>query len=437
MAAVQHRSGRYRVLFRYHGKQQTLNLGLVSRDEAKSKADQVRYLLMRSKQGAMKLPPGCEIVDFMRHDGNAPPKAEQQSVKKATRLEEIRDRYLATYSEANEPSTLKTARTHFRHLIATLGPGFPVADLKPLELQRHVNRRARAAMSPVTIRKEIATLGTAWNWAASAGIIDGAFSSRGVVFAKADEKPSFRTFEEIERQIRRGGLNEQEKEALWEGLFLGHLEIAAVLDHVKKHGRHPWIYPMVCFAAHTGARRSELVRARVADLDFEAETVLIRELKRDNTRRTTRRAPLSPFLANVLKAWLAEHPGGPYLFCHCAHVARSRTRSRTAQRKHGPVSPTSLEPAAGPARLGDRPAFSPLTAKEAHDHLERTLRGSSWAVLCGWHVLRHSFISCCAAAGVDQRVIDDWVGHTTEDMRKRYRHLFPSTRRRAIRAVFG
>ena len=30
------------------------------------------------------------------------------------------------------------------------------------------------------------------------------------------------------------------------------------------------------------------------------------------------------------------------------------------------------------------------------------------------------------AAGVDQRLIDDWVGHTTEEMRRRYRHLIPS-----------
>ena len=45
---------------------------------------------------------------------------------------------------------------------------------------------------------------------------------------------------------------------------------------------------------------------------------------------------------------------------------------------------------------------------------------SKWEVMRGWHVLRHSFISFCAAAGVDQRLIDEWVGHTTEEMRKRY-----------------
>ena len=40
-------------------------------------------------------------------------------------------------------------------------------------------------------------------------------------------------------------------------------------------------------------------------------------------------------------------------------------------------------------------------------------------------------------AGVDQRLIDDWVGHTTEEMRRRYRHLIPSVQKQAIRSVFG
>ena len=55
----------------------------------------------------------------------------------------------------------------------------------------------------------------------------------------------------------------------------------------------------------------------------------------------------------------------------------------------------------------------------------------------GWHVLRHSFISALASKGVDQRLVDDFVGHQTEEQRRRYRHLYPSTQQEAIRGVFG
>jgi site-specific recombinase XerD len=50
----------------------------------------------------------------------------------------------------------------------------------------------------------------------------------------------------------------------------------------------------------------------------------------------------------------------------------------------------------------------------------------------GLHVLRHSFASCLASAGVDQRVIDAFMGHQSERMAARYRHLFPKTRKSVI-----
>src|SRR5207302_4370237 len=78
-----------------------------------------------------------------------------------------------------------------------------------------------------------------------------------------------------------------------------------------------------------------------------------------------------------------------------------------------------------------------VTRDEAHDHLKRTLAGSRWEVLRGYHVLRHSFISCLAAAGVDQRVIDEFVGHQTDEQRKRYRHLIPDVKQKAITGAFG
>lgn len=50
----------------------------------------------------------------------------------------------------------------------------------------------------------------------------------------------------------------------------------------------------------------------------------------------------------------------------------------------------------------------------------------------GWHVLRHPFIPALANKGVDQRIIDSFVGHQTEQHRQPYRHLYPNTRKKAI-----
>jgi integrase len=57
--------------------------------------------------------------------------------------------------------------------------------------------------------------------------------------------------------------------------------------------------------------------------------------------------------------------------------------------------------------------------------------------LKGWHVFRHSFISALASKGVDQRIIDDLVGHQTEQQRRRKRHLYPDVKQEAVLAVFS
>ena len=205
------------------------------------------------------------------------------------------------------------------------------------------------------------------------------------------------------------GSRAAEQSELWDCLYLTLPEIEELLQLVKRQALQPFVYPMFAFAAHTGARRSEIVRSRISDLDFEANTVTIRERKRVHSQTTTRRVPMTPLLAETLKDWLKQHPGGVQTFCQPPGIIRSKT--------------VRSEP-------------TPVTRDEAHDHFKRTLRSSKWKVLRGWHVFRHSFISLLASKGVDQRLIDSFVGHTTEDMRRRYRHLYPSIQQSVMAAVF-
>src|SRR5205823_2040560 len=76
-----------------------------------------------------------------------------------------------------------------------------------------------------------------------------------------------------------------------------------------------------------------------------------------------------------------------------------------------------------------------LTRPEIEEFLAYTRKHGTlpWV----YHVLRHSFISALASEGVDQRVIDEVVGHQSEEQRRRYRHLYPEVMRAAIEHVFG
>jgi len=72
MAGLQVRGGSYRISFRYRGKHLFVTLGKVSEEEARAKAAQADYLLLRLKQRLIALPPGVGIVDFIRYDGRTP-----------------------------------------------------------------------------------------------------------------------------------------------------------------------------------------------------------------------------------------------------------------------------------------------------------------------------------------------------------------------------
>jgi integrase len=157
---------------------------------------------------------------------------------------------------------------------------------------------------------------------------------------------------------------------------------------------------MFVFIAMTGARRSEMMRSRVEDFDFESGTVLIREKKRNrSTTLTYRRVPMPDLLLRVMKDWLGMHPGGVYSFCLSVNQKLKQT-------------------------------FTTKIFRSA-------LKGSRWARLRGFHVFRHSFASNLAASAIDQRVIDEFMGHQTDAMRRRYRHLFPDQRQQAVRSVFA
>ena len=390
MAALQLRAGSYRVLFRYLGQQHGVSIGEVPESEALLWKARVEHLLMRLKQRLLEVPPGCTVVQFMQHDGK-PPANLSTAVRKDTTFGQLRDQYVETFSNgAIEANSLCTVRIHLNHLETTLGKRFLLAGLSMASLQGHIDRR-QEDVAPVTIRKEINSFRATWNWGARMKFVEGQFPSRGLVYPKTEEKIPFQTWSEIERRVKAGG----DADALWDALFLDAKQIVELLKHVKATPLVDWVYPMFTMAAHTGARRSELIRARVEDIDLAHRFATIREKKKTRGTRTTRRVPISKLLAAALKPLMK--PNRIYLF-------------------------------------GD--GQEPLCADVAHQTFERAVKGK-FAVIKGWHVLRHSFISALASSGTDQRIIDEFAGHCTEEQRRRYRHLAPEKTQRAIQLVFG
>jgi integrase len=349
-------------------------------DHAVSVVEENLRLLER---GRLDIPKGANVVSFLLSNG----KISVPITVNSLTLRDLFEKYFDSLPKGSlEESTLYTMGIHRKTLETFFGAD--LVDAIPVGIQEYINERAGNKLSPVTIKKEVGTLRTVWTFGNQNKFVSEDFP-RGLRYPKGEEKSPFMPFKEILKRTK-GGDSE-----LWECAYLTREDLTELLAFVKKAAKHPFIYAAIVFCAHTGARRSELARVSVSDL--EDGFITLRERKRNRELKTTRRVPLSGLLKRVMKSWIGNRHDGP-LFSHAGEA---------------------------------------LTRKALAYHFDRTLKGSKWKHLKGWHVLRHSFISIVASQGVDQRLVDEWSGNQTEQQRRRYRHLRPEPQQKTIAAVFG
>jgi len=398
------RSNYWSIKFRFGGKQFCKSLHTEKEKEAQRLRGIIERTLDEMERGRLVRPPDADFWAFVRSDGklNERPTAPTR----AATLHDLFDKYFASQFGQKEENTLHTEGIHRRHLERKMGADKPVRSITTADVQAYITGRSKS-VGPTTVKKEIATLRMLLYRASKLGIqapvedIKKMFA--GLEYAKGKEKDSFMTWAEIEARVKRTTPGQKETKELWDRLFLSVDHIEEFLDWAtEKKARHPvpFFVPLVTAAAHTGARVSELMRSRLEDWHWEDGTVVLREKKRSQKGDTLRRVNLSPRLTATMKAWFSEgHPGGQLAFCREPDVR--------------------------------------LKGKNLRNVFDRFIGQAKWKVIRGYHVFRHSFASNLALAKVDERVVDELMGHQTEEMRKRYRHFFPEQRHDAVARLFG
>jgi integrase len=418
MASIHRRGGTWYASFRFGGTQFLPSL----KTKSEKKADNIRGLIEETirllNTGRIILPPHAardQILQFIVSGGTL---TDKPQVGGSPDLETVCNEYFGAYTVGKEDTTVNGETIHVGHLKRLIGTKTLFSSLDTDKLQSYAAKRSKEEglrgrkVSPETVKKEFRTFNQIWKMAVAKGYVHGPSPTKGVKLALIDEKPPFMTWDEIETIIKRGGLTEEQQKTYWDCLFLDERQVLELLEYVGDNAEHPFIHAAVAFAAFTGARRSEIVRSQIEDWDFERGIVRIREKKGSRKKKTTfREVNLHAKLRTIMEEWFKIHPGGHFAIMLPPNMANSRN-------KH--------------------PVPSPLTPDQAHDHFHRTIAGSKWQVLKGWHVLRHSFCSNCARRGVPDTIIDTWMGHRgDEDIKKRYRHLFPSDTREFIGKLFA
>jgi integrase len=400
-------AGIFRVRFRYFGKQFFRSCETTEEKVANQVLTRVEETLSLLKTGRLTLPPDVDgegVGDFVVSGGKVTGKT---IIKETHPLKQVvADYFASTPAGAKSANSVATERTHLDHFIEILTGAIPIDSIGVAELQNYVTKRSKEngirgrKVQPETLRKELVTFGTMRRWAKARGWCQGEIDRKTIKLPKGTEKAPFRTWAEIETIIKKGGLTDVEQRDLWDCLFLTEKEVGNFLTFVEKNGAAPWLYPALAIAALTGARRSEIMRSEICDFDFTRGIATLREKKRQQSKSMSyRTVEIHPRLATILQAWFANHPGGKYTVC---------------------IKPNT-----------------PLVPHEALRTFEQTVAGSKWAVLRGWHVLRHSFASICAMKGLRESTINSWMGHETESMKQRYRHLFPDVRKAEMGRAFS
>jgi integrase len=394
-------SGIFRLRFYWQGKQYCRSIGTKSKETARAIQGRFENNVFEIERGVRTIPEGADPVEWLLSAGTRQA-ALKETEFKSTRLSDAIAQYRSSIPPTSKAATtIKTEMIHLGKLSQFLGDGFRAGDMSADALQKYVTWRATNKISAETIKKELGTLSLFWQFLVNAGLLtkfkgkDADFPRKSIKLPRRKEKLPFRTIAEVQDFIdSQGGakkLGKKEVERQWESVILSREEIAEILKLADENDHQGHVRKMLWIAAYTGMRRSEIIRLNVADINLKRNQIKVTEKKSNQGFETTSRTvDIHPKLAEKLKEWIPLCPPTGWLI---------------ASRKKLPIS-----------------------WDHATKQFRELVQGTRFEMLNGYHVFRHSFASELARKGVSQSVIDGWMGHQTEEMRRRYRHLFPSER---------
>jgi len=173
-------NGRFHVAFRCGGRKLKESLLTSDPQAAQARLHRLVENISLVENGRLALPEDVDVVAFLLSDGKLNGKPHRHADLRT--LNEFRRAFLNSIPKGSlEDSTLAGMRTHFGHLSQVLGKSLSVSTLSLEDLQRYVDRRSKnkgvrgKSLSLATIKKELTTLRTLWNWARNAGHLNRAF----------------------------------------------------------------------------------------------------------------------------------------------------------------------------------------------------------------------------------------------------------------------
>lgn len=235
-------SGVYHIGFRFGDRKFKRSLRTTDEREADAARVRIEENIRLVERGRLELPPAANVATFLLSDGKLEAPV---SILKPVSIADLFSRYRSELpASVLEPNSLATIEIHLKHLARLIGRSIPLTQVSTTTLQRYVDQRAKEkgrggrTISPTTIRKEMTTFSSVWNWGWTRDYVEGRFPSRGLKYPKSTDKPAFQSWEQIERRIECGGLTDAQIKELWDSLYLNVDQIREALKHVQDNAQH-------------------------------------------------------------------------------------------------------------------------------------------------------------------------------------------------------
>jgi integrase len=407
MANLGLKDGIYVVRFRFQGKEYKKSLKTRREEDAQAALSIVRLTIHRLHTGQAQIRAGVDPGDFIVSGGTwAPPPEPAPPPPVFPSTTSLIERFLEVRKAECSKSYLDAQRYHLGHLKKCLGKNSDgECNLVTHATLEKVLRDLKKTSDGETVTRYRVTLTLFCKWVTKEHDVPPfPFPADDLPkFKGSREQDPFRTAEQINRVLERGGLDEEQVLAQWEALYLDPTEIAGLLALVRERAQDPLSFLLHAIPAYTGMRRGEVLRLRWADVDFDSGFVTARSRKQSRKKAEVgRQIDLHPELQQYLLDWQQQRPSGQFV-------------------------------------IGTTETLEAISADLANRLFWQPMRDTEWCLIdkrnlfkLGFHTYRHSFASNLAAAGVAEALIDVFMGLQTEAMRRRYRHLFPKNRRSAI-----
>lgn len=246
------------VRFRLRGKEFKKSLKTKDESAARAALHLVELTLHRLHTGQLHVPDRVAPGDFVVSGGTLHEPVDRQPAAEPAppppSTGELVDRYTAALKTLVAPSYHASHAMHLRHLMRHLDgradepcDGVTFRGLNGFVQARLAERHPNTAeLERITLLRH-KYLGDS-PAAGLAPIMGG------------EDRPPFRTAAEIERILQRGGLTDEERLDLWDGLYLSPPEIAGLLATVRVNATVDYGYLLHAIPTYSGIRRGEVLR---------------------------------------------------------------------------------------------------------------------------------------------------------------------------------